>query len=85
VTPDAVVDDGLFDVLVVTTMSRLSFLRVFPSVFTGTHLGDPRVSVHRVRSVRIEADAVVAYADGERVGALPVDIEIVPGALRILH
>ena len=85
VTPNAVVDDGLFDVLVVTTMSRLSFLRVFPSVFKGTHLGDPRVSVHRVRRVRIEADAVVAYADGERVGALPVDVEIVPGALRILH
>jgi len=85
VTPNAVVDDGLFDVLVVTTMSRLSFLRVFPSVFKGTHLGDPRVSVHRVRSVRIEADAVVAYADGERLAALPVDIEMVPGALRILQ
>ena len=85
VTPNALVDDGLFDVLVVTAMSRLSFLRVFPSVFKGTHLSDPRVSVHRVGSVRIEADAVVAYADGERIAPLPVDIEMVPGALRILH
>jgi diacylglycerol kinase (ATP) len=84
VTPDAVLDDGLFDVLVVTPLSRLAFLRVFPRVFAGTHLSDPRVSVHRARSVRIEAAGVVAYADGERVGVLPVDIEMVPGALRVL-
>ena len=53
VTPNAVVDDGLFDVLVVTPLSRLSFLRVFPRVFAGTHLSDPRVTVHRAKTVRI--------------------------------
>jgi diacylglycerol kinase (ATP) len=84
VTPDAVVDDGLFDVLVVTPLSRLAFLRVFPRVFAGTHLTDPRVTVHRATTVRIEAESVAAYADGERVSLLPVDIEMVPGALRIL-
>jgi diacylglycerol kinase (ATP) len=83
VTPDALVDDGLFDVLVVTPLSRIAFLRVFPRVFAGSHLSDPRVTVHRARHVRIEAD-VVAYADGERVSRLPVDIEIVPGALLVL-
>jgi diacylglycerol kinase (ATP) len=84
VTPDAVVDDGLLDVLVVTPLSRIAFLRVFPSVFAGTHLADPRVSVHRAKTVRIEADRVAAYADGERVSLLPVDIEVVPGALHVL-
>jgi len=84
VTPDAVVDDGLFDVLVVTPLSRIAFLRVFPRVFAGTHLTDPRVTVHRARSVRIEAESVAAYADGERISMLPVDIDIVPGALRVL-
>jgi len=84
VTPDAVVDDGLFDVLVVTPLSRIAFMRVFPRVFAGTHLTDPRVTVHRAKRVRIEADNVAAYADGERVALLPVDVEIVPGALRVL-
>jgi diacylglycerol kinase (ATP) len=84
VTPDAVIDDGLFDVLVVTPLSRLAFLRVFPRVFAGTHLSDRRVTVHRARTVRIEADSVAAYADGERVSSLPVDVEIVPGALHVL-
>jgi diacylglycerol kinase (ATP) len=84
VTPDALVDDGLFDVLVVTPLSRTAFLRVFPRVFAGTHLSDTRVTVRRARSVRIESPGVIAYADGERVSVLPVDIDVVPGSLRVL-
>jgi diacylglycerol kinase (ATP) len=84
VTPDALIDDGLLDVLVVTPLSRVAFLRLFPRVFAGTHVLDPRVSIRRATRVRIEADAVAAYADGERVSLLPVDIEIVPGALHVL-
>ena len=84
VTPNALLDDGELDVLVVKPLSRLAFLRIFPRVFKGTHLGDPRVTVYRARSIRIEADGVSAYADGERVGPLPVDIEAVPAALRVL-
>ncbi|MDF1479333.1 YegS/Rv2252/BmrU family lipid kinase [Leifsonia sp. H3M29-4] len=84
VTPDAKVHDGLFDVLVVQSLSRLSFLRVFPSVFKGEHVSDPRVTIHRAKRVRIESDGIVAYADGERIARLPIDIEIVPKAIRIL-
>ena len=83
VTPDALVDDGQLDVLVVQPLSRTAFLRVFPRVFAGTHVTDPRVSITRASHVVIEADAVAAYADGERLGLLPVDITVVPGALRI--
>jgi diacylglycerol kinase (ATP) len=84
VTPDAKVDDGLLDVLVVKSLSRISFLRIFPSVFTGEHVKDPRVSIHRAKRIRIESAGVVAYADGERFGMLPIDIEVIPGALRVL-
>jgi diacylglycerol kinase (ATP) len=84
ITPDALLDDGLIDVCVVQPLSRMAFLGIFPRVFTGTHTTDPRVSIRRATRVSIEADGVVAYADGERVGALPLEIEIMPGALRIL-
>lgn len=84
VTPDALVDDGLADVLVVEALSRVAFLRVFPRVFTGTHLSDPRVTVYRAKNIRIESDGITAYADGERFAALPIDIEMVPGVLHIL-
>ncbi|CAN5135639.1 diacylglycerol kinase [soil metagenome] len=84
VTPDALVDDGLLDVLVVQALSRISFLRIFPRVFKGEHVTDPRVSIYRAKKIRIESEGVVAYADGERFGLLPLDIEVVQKAMRIL-
>jgi diacylglycerol kinase (ATP) len=85
ITPDAVLDDGLLDVMIVKPLSRLAFLRIFPSVFKGEHTSDPRVVMRRAKSVRIEVDApIAAYADGERIGPLPVDIQVEPGALRVL-
>ncbi|WP_309615075.1 diacylglycerol kinase family protein [Salinibacterium sp.] len=83
VTPNAKVDDGLLDVLVVQPLSRLEFLRIFPRVFKGTHLSDSRVAIHRVKSIRIESDIAVVYSDGERIGPAPVEVTIAPRALRI--
>lgn len=85
ITPDALLDDGLFDVLLVKPLSRFNFMRIFPRVFAGTHVTDPRVRIVRAKRVRIEADStLVAYGDGERIAALPLDVEVVPGALRVL-
>jgi diacylglycerol kinase (ATP) len=84
ITPDAKLDDGLLDVLIVKPLSRIAFLRIFPSVFKGEHTSDPRVIIERARRIRIEADGMVAYGDGERFAPLPIDVEVVPGALRIL-
>lgn len=84
VAPDARLDDGLFDVVLVRPLGRLAFLRIYPRVFAGTHVTDPRVVVHRAASVRIEAEGVVAYADGERIAPLPVDIAMDAGGLRVL-
>ncbi|HSP51845.1 MAG TPA: YegS/Rv2252/BmrU family lipid kinase [Cryobacterium sp.] len=83
IVPGAVIDDGLLDLFIVTPLSRVGFLRVFPRVFSGTHTTLPQVEITRCRSIRIDADRVVAYADGERVGALPVQIDVVPGALLV--
>ncbi len=84
VVPDAQLDDGLLDVLVVEPLSRLAFLRIFPRVFAGTHVSDRRVRIERASTVRIDGEGLVAYGDGERFGALPVSVEVVPGALTVL-
>ncbi|MBB6403883.1 YegS/Rv2252/BmrU family lipid kinase [Arthrobacter sp. AZCC_0090] len=84
IVPDAAPDDGLLDLFIVKPLSRLAFLAVFPKVFSGRHTTHPAVEIRRVRSVRLTADNVVAYADGERIGFLPLDIDVVPGALRVL-
>jgi diacylglycerol kinase (ATP) len=84
IVPDAAPDDGLLDLFIVKPLSRLALLAVFPKVFSGRHTSHPAVEIRRVRSVRLAAENVVAYADGERIGHLPLDIDVVPGALRVL-
>lgn len=84
VTPDAVLDDGYLDLFIVAPLSRLGLLAVFPKVFSGLHTGHPAVHIRRVRRVELAAENVVAYADGERIGPLPLTIEAVPGAVRVL-
>lgn len=84
IVPHADLADGALDLFVVSAMSRLRFLRLFPKVFAGEHAGLDEVTFRRVETARIEAEGVVAYADGERIGPLPVEVSIVPGALRIL-
>jgi diacylglycerol kinase (ATP) len=84
IVPDAAPDDGWLDLFVVKPLSRLALLAVFPKVFSGRHTSHPAVEIRRVRSVRLGAENVVAYADGERIGPLPLEIDVVPGALRVL-
>lgn len=84
VTPDAVVDDGLLDVMVVKPLSKARFLRVFPRVYAGSHVTLPVVEVRRAKRVYIDAPGITAYADGERLGPLPQTFEVVPAALRVL-
>lgn len=84
ITPDALPDDGWLDLFVVEPLSRLKFLSIFPKVFAGRHTGRREVMIRRVREVRLEAEGVVAYADGERLAALPVDIDVLPLALHVL-
>ena len=80
VTPDAKIDDGLFDILILSPVSKFEFLKVFPKVFSGKHTTHPAVKILRGRSVEIDSDAV-AYADGERVGPLPVKARVIERGL----
>jgi diacylglycerol kinase (ATP) len=80
VCPAADISDGYFDVMVLHPISKLEFIKVFPRVFKGTHITHPAVEIVRSKRVSISSNAI-AYADGERVGQLPVTAECIPGAL----
>ena len=84
VAPDARYDDGLLDVMILHRMSVAAFLRVFPRVFSGTHTTHPQVQILRGRRVRLEAVGIVTQADGERFEPLPLDLDVVPGALHVV-
>jgi diacylglycerol kinase (ATP) len=84
ICPAADPTDGLLDLTVVGPVSRTQLIRVKPRLYSGTHVAHPLVSTYRAAEVRIEAPGVTAYADGERLGPLPVTLTCVPGALTVL-
>jgi diacylglycerol kinase (ATP) len=85
VLPAASIDDGLLDVCVVAALSTASFLRAFPRVFRGTHVGHPKVTMYRASRVVVSANRrIQVYGDGERIGPLPAIFEIRPRALRLI-
>ena len=86
VAPRAELDDGQLEVCFVRDMPRLRLLRLFPSVYRGTHIGLPEVEYFRAERLRIETETPVAvHADGEVVGCTPVEISVLPSALRVIN
>jgi diacylglycerol kinase (ATP) len=79
----AEIDDGQLDITIIETVNRLTLLQMFPKLSKGTHVGHPAVRTLRGTSVRIESPGITAYADGEPLGPLPVDVSIAPGALTV--
>lgn len=84
--PDALLDDGLLDVVVLESLSKLEFLtKVLPKVFTGAHVQLPSVHVYRAAEVEISSDRpFTMYADGDPIGDLPVRVRAVRGAVSVL-
>jgi diacylglycerol kinase family enzyme len=84
--PDAMLDDGLLEVVVLETVSKREFLtKLLPRVFKGTHVELPSVHVFRAAAVEISADRpFTMYADGDPIGELPVRVSTVGGAISVL-
>ena len=85
VTPHATLDDGLLDICVVSKMNKLKLLCWVPTIFFGEHLRLKQVEYFQAKQIRIEAERPLdLYADGESAGRTPVEIRILPGALRVI-
>ncbi|MGO9751027.1 MAG: diacylglycerol/lipid kinase family protein [Solirubrobacteraceae bacterium] len=83
--PDARLDDGLLDVVLIADASRFEFLRSLPKVFKGTHVLLPNVEVVRAREIEVRADRpFTMYADGDPIADLPVRLSCLPGAINVI-
>ncbi|MFC5339119.1 diacylglycerol/lipid kinase family protein [Leucobacter denitrificans] len=82
--PRASVTDGELNLVEVTHAGKLRVLSVLGRLARGTHESLPEVTITKVRHIRIEADAEIAYSDGEPVGTGPFEVHIAPGALTLL-
>ena len=84
ITEGALLDDGLLDVVIIRPMSKLELVKTYPKLFKGTHIHHPTYRHHHARKITIAAPGITAYADGERIAALPLTVEVAPLALRVL-
>ena len=84
ICPTASMTDGILDVTWVDRASRTTILRVFPRIFSGSHVKHPAVRVLQGRTITVQSKGPVVYADGERVGDLPIVASVVAGGLRML-
>ena len=80
VCPNADLQDGLLDLMILNPVSKREFVMIFPSVYEGKHIEHPQVEIIRAKEIYIEADAI-CYADGERVGPMPATISVAEKAL----
>lgn len=84
ICPGADHSDGLLDVTMITSASRTRLIRLFPTVFKGTHVDLDEVTTKRARTIHVECPGINAYADGDFALPLPVTVSAVPAALRLL-
>ena len=85
IAPGARPDDGLLDVVRLGALGRLELVRWLPTVYWGGHLANSRIAIRRAARVRVDAPAPLpVQLDGELGAHTPLDIEIHPGALRLL-
>ncbi|SRX94789.1 Diacylglycerol kinase [Mycobacterium tuberculosis H37Rv] [Mycobacterium shimoidei] len=85
ICPNADHADGQLDITMVHSASRMRLIRLFPTVYKGTHVDLDEVSTARAKSVEVESPGINVYADGDFACALPAEISAVPGALKILR
>jgi diacylglycerol kinase (ATP) len=85
IAPMASISDGMLDLVLVKELGRIDFLRAFPSVFKGGHMGHKAVEHYRARSVRLEPRGEAPFLiDGELTPCRWAEVEVIPNALRII-
>jgi diacylglycerol kinase family enzyme len=83
--PNASLEDGLLDVVIIGQVARLRFLRLLPTVFNGRHVHQRNVEVLQARELTVTADRpFTVYADGDPIGDLPLTLRSMPAAVNVI-
>jgi diacylglycerol kinase (ATP) len=84
--PNANLDDGLLDVLIVGDLSKPDLLRSLPRIYKGTHLTHPKVNMKKAKQIEVKSlgGKMHLQADGELLGEVPAQFRILPAALNII-
>jgi len=85
IAPNALFDDGLLDICVISDLNKFKLLCLFPTVYFGKHLQMPEVEYFRSDRLRLETEKPFpVYADGEYVCETPIDVSVAKAALKVI-
>ncbi len=84
ITPSALVDDGYFDICIINKLSKLRILKLFPTIFKGTHVNEPEVECFRAKRVKIVSEDISVNCDGEIIGQTPICFSIADFKLNLI-
>jgi diacylglycerol kinase (ATP) len=85
VAPQASLDDGMFDVVIIENIGKLDLIRSLHRVYKGTHLTHPKIRLEKAAHIELESqEKVLVHADGELLGEAPVSFRLVKDRLRIV-
>jgi diacylglycerol kinase family enzyme len=86
IAPDASHCDGLLDVFVLEDVGKRTLLTsLLPRVYRGKHVGRPGVLHRRAAVAHVRSSAtMLVEMDGEQVGQGPLQVSILPSALRVI-
>ncbi len=82
--PEAIFDDGFLDVILVNKISRTKLLRLFPTIFKGTHIHEDEVETFKAQKITIDTSTPkILTPDGELMGSTPIEIECLHQAIEV--
>lgn len=85
IAPQAELGDGLLDVVIIGDLGKLEVLKIWPTMYKGTHVINPKIRREKASRITIESsEKVLVQADGELLGECPVSFRIMPSALTIV-
>ncbi len=82
--PDADFTDGLIDIIMFKSATKLQVFNIFLKLFSGKHIFDPRVTYKQVESFRLENEGDDLNIDGENQGHTPIDVRVVKKCITLI-
>jgi YegS/Rv2252/BmrU family lipid kinase len=84
IAPNARIDDGYLDICVINKISKLKFIKLFPTIFKGKHISLPEVECFKAKQVKILTNNQIINCDGELIGYTPIAFNISEYKLNLL-
>ena len=85
VAPNAKMDDGQFDIIILGNLNKLELIKSFPTIYNGTHLSNKKVKFYSGKKITVKCkEKALIEIDGEQPGTNDAEFEIIPQGIKIL-